>query len=121
HRRHRAARAHSHRIILRLLTLQMTAFHMGHLMRHLCLAVVCFLLFACEDILPVENVDLCEGDRPASADCTQCKATPIPQDCPQCRDGSPDPKCENAIPQGGTGATSGTGGKAGNTASTGGS
>lgn len=89
-------------------------------MRQLCFAVACITLFACEDILPVENVDLCEGDHPASADCDQCKRVPIPAGCPQCHTGSVDHDCENAAPNGGSGNTSGTGGKSGSNASDGG-
>jgi hypothetical protein len=89
-------------------------------MRQLCFAVACIALFACEDILPVENVDLCEGDHPTSADCDQCKRVPIPAGCPQCHTGSIDQDCENATPNGGSGNNGGTGGKSGSSATDGG-
>lgn len=84
-------------------------------MRPLLFAVACILLASCEDILPVENVDLCEGDAPSSPECEQCKARPIPASCPQCRggEGTRDAQCVNANSIAGASSGSGAAGDSG--------
>jgi hypothetical protein len=64
-------------------------------MRQLFFAVACVVLTSCEDILPVENVDLCEGDEPNSSECDQCAGPTKPAGCPQCRNAEPAEGCEN--------------------------
>jgi hypothetical protein len=82
-------------------------------MRQLLFAVACLVLTSCEDILPVQDVDLCEGDEPASAECEQCTGERKPAGCPQCRNGSPAPGCENGPDSGGGGSGSGGAGPGG--------
>jgi hypothetical protein len=88
-------------------------------MRQLCFAVACLALISCEDILPVENVDLCEDDQPSSAECPQCAGPIKPAGCPQCRNGAPAEGCTNAsgASGAGNGGSSGQNGSAGDSGS----
>jgi hypothetical protein len=72
-------------------------------MRQLFFAVACLVLISCEDILPVENVDLCKGDEPASAECPQCLGATKSAGCPQCRGDAPEQGCPNVAGVSGAG------------------
>jgi hypothetical protein len=58
-------------------------------------ALAASLLLACEDLLPVETQNLCEGT-PSSAECPQCTTAPFAANCPQCRGDTKDRRCANA-------------------------
>jgi hypothetical protein len=82
------------------------------------LLALCFA-FACEDILPVETVNLCEQPDPPSAECPQCDSEPFAADCPQCRGDVPESGCQNAAMADG-GGSGGGGAAAGNAGGRGG-
>ena len=85
-------------------------------------AMACLALSSCEDILPVDNVDLCDGDEPISAECEQCSGERKAAGCPQCQGGSPAAGCENAsgVSGGGKAGDSGDGARGGSNSGSGG-